>query len=37
MGFRTAYLGRAPSNRPPAGLTVVEVNDVASLLARIFP
>ncbi|MDQ3606175.1 MAG: DNA repair protein RadA [Gemmatimonadota bacterium] len=38
MGFRTAYL--SPKARPssaPRGLTVVEVEDVRALIARLFP
>jgi DNA repair protein RadA/Sms len=37
MGFRTAYVGRAPSGKAPAGLKAVEVADIGSLIRELFP
>jgi DNA repair protein RadA/Sms len=37
MGFGTAYVGRAPSARPPRGLRVVEAQDIRSLIGELFP
>jgi DNA repair protein RadA/Sms len=38
MGFRTAYLSsRARPARPPAGIELVETDDVARLVERLFP
>jgi DNA repair protein RadA/Sms len=37
MGFRTAYLGRAPAGKPPAGIEVVVVEDVGHLVRALFP
>jgi DNA repair protein RadA/Sms len=37
MGFRSAYVGRAPSGKPPAGLKAVEVTDIGSLIRELFP
>jgi len=37
MGFRTAYLGRAPTAKPPAGLRVAVVEDLGRLIRELFP
>jgi DNA repair protein RadA/Sms len=36
MGFRVAYLGRAPARSAPGGIEIIEVEDVAAIRRRLF-